>query len=178
MEEIIIRVAVLEDAGGIAWVHGRARQTAYIGLLPEERLKNLDESYDQRIEDWRERLSDPASGLAMFVAEDGGEVVGIAGGNKESSGDWRFDGELQMIYILEEYQQQGIGRWLVREVALALMERAMRSMIVWVFKDSPYRTFYEALGGVYVGEKEHEIWGVKYKLAGYGWENLADLTGE
>ena len=49
-------------------------------------------------------------------------------------------------------------------------------MIVWVLKDSGYRGFYEALGGVYVGEQDHEVWGEKYKVVGYGWEQLADFN--
>jgi GNAT superfamily N-acetyltransferase len=175
MEEVIIREAVREDAEGIAWVRIRTWQTAYTGLLPEEGLKNLDEDYERMVEVWRQRVGEPESSLEMFVAVEGDEVVGIAGGGRERSGEGLFAGELYLIYILESYQKQGIGRRLMSAVAMALLKRGIRSMVVWVFQDSPYRAFYEALGGVYVGEQDREIWGEFYKLAGYGWENLEAL---
>jgi GNAT superfamily N-acetyltransferase len=147
-------------------------------LLPEEKLNKLDEDFERMTEVWRQRISDPESNLEMYVALQGDEVVGIAGGGRESSGEAQFTGELYLIYILENFQKRGIGRRLVSAVAKALQQRGIRSMIVWVFKASPYRMFYEALGGLYVGEKDREIWGEVYKLAGYGWEDLEALVLE
>jgi GNAT superfamily N-acetyltransferase len=175
MTKVVIREAVLEDAEGIAWVHGRARQTAYIGLLPEEGLKKLDESYEQRVEDWRENIREHGEALSLFVAEADGEVVGFACGEKARAVNLPYEGFLSKIYILEAHHKKGIGRRLVSAVAQALLARGMNSMMVRVFKANPNRAFYEALGGVYLGEIDHEVWGEVYQLAGYGWENLEEL---
>ena len=139
-------------------------------------MKKLDENFKLRVESWRKRIADPERTLALYVAEEAGEVVGFAGGDRESSGEWPYDGELNMVYVLEAHQKRGIGRRLVRAVAQALLARGMDSMVVWVLEVSPYRAFYEALGGVYVGEKYNEVWGEKYKVAEYGWEQLEVLA--
>lgn len=178
MVEIVIREAVPEDAAGIAWVNIRTWQTAYAGLFPEDQLKKLDGNFERMAENWGRRIADQETPLALYVAEDDGEVIGFAGGEAERSGDWSFEGELSVIYILDRYQKQGIGRKLVKAVSQTLLDQGMHSMIVWVLKDSPYRGFYEALGGVYVGEQDHEVWGEKYQVLGYGWEQLEDLSGK
>jgi GNAT superfamily N-acetyltransferase len=173
--EVIIREAVEEDAEGVARVNVRTWQTAYAGIFPAEGLEKLGENFERRVEFWRKQISDPELALRMFAAEADGEVVGFAGGEPERSGEWPYQGELTVIYILEEHQKQGIGRRLVKAVAQALLDQGLHSMIVWVLADSPYRAFYEALGGEYVGEQDHEVWGEKYKVAGYGWKRIEDL---
>lgn len=176
MEEVIIREAVLEDAEGIARVHVRSRQTAYAGLLPDEGLKKLDKNFDQRVKDWCKDISDPKKNMAVFVAVMRGKVVGFASGEKERTGKMPYDGFLSKLHVLKLHQKQGIGRRLVSAVAQALLARGMRSMMVRVFKENPNRAFYEALGGVYLGEVDNEIWGEVYQLSGYGWDNLEDLV--
>lgn len=175
---VVIREAVPEDAGAIARVHGRARQTAYAGLLPAEGLKRLDENYPLRVEQWRADLCDPERFLARFVAVAGDVVVGFACGEKARPSNLPYEGFLSKVYILDAYQQKGIGRRLVCAVAQALLARGIDSMMVRVFKDNANRLFYEALGGMYLGEIDHEVEGKVYKLAGYGWENLGGLILE
>lgn len=165
-----------EDAEGISRVHVRARQEAYVDLLPSEGLMQLDENFEARVESWRKEIHDSEKNLALFVAVVGGEVVGFASGEKERTGQQTYEGFLSRLYVLEAYQRQGIGRRLVSAVAQALLARGINSMMVRVFKDNPNRAFYEALGGVYLGEIDHEVWGKVYKLAGYGWDNLEELV--
>jgi GNAT superfamily N-acetyltransferase len=177
MAEIMIREAVPADAEGIARVHGRTWQTAYAGLFPAEGLKKLDENFDRRVDFWQKNIEEAENSGYLFVAEEGGQVIGFAVGGKERTAEWPFEGELFAIYILEAHQQKGIGRRLVRAVAQALVGRGSNSMLVWVLRDSPFRAFYEALGGEKVGEQDHEVWGKQYKVVGYGWERLEELIG-
>jgi GNAT superfamily N-acetyltransferase len=176
--EVVIRSAVEEDVEDIARVHIRTWQTAYAGQFPAERLDTLDETFERRREMWHKYITAPENGQVLFVAAVEGEVVGFAGGEKERTGEWPFEGELTVIYILEEHQKKGIGRRLMEVVAQALVDGGMGSLVVWVLGTSPYRAFYEAMGGVFVGEQEYEIWDEKYKVAGYGWERLEELAGE
>jgi GNAT superfamily N-acetyltransferase len=141
-------------------------------------LDKLDETIERRREFWLKYITAPENCQVLFVAEVGGEVVGFAGGEKERTGEWPFEGELTVIYILEQYQKKGIGRRLMKAVAQALVEGGMGSLVVWVLGTSLYRSFYEAMGGVLVGEQEYEIWDKRYKVVGYGWEWLENLAGE
>jgi GNAT superfamily N-acetyltransferase len=175
IDEVVIRKAGEEDAEAITRVQIRTWQTAYTGLFPADKLETLDENFGKRSEFWREQISGSEAPLITYVAEAAGELVGFAGGSAERSGEWPYDGELNVIYVLDEYQKRGIGRRLVGAVAQALLDQDLHSMIVWVLADSPYRVFYEALGGEYVGEQGHEVWGKTYQVAGYGWARIEDL---
>lgn len=173
-----IREAVSEDAEGIARVHVHARQQAYAGLLPEEGLKKLDEDFGQRVADWQKDLRASEKFLAVYVAVVQGEIVGFACGERARPGNEPYEGFLSKIYILAKHHKQGFGRRLVSAVAQALLSRGIKSMMVRVFKDNPNRAFYDALGGVYLGEIDHEVWGEVYRLSGYGWENIEALILE
>lgn len=52
----------------------------------------------------------------------------------------------------------------------------MRSLIVWVLKENPYRKFYEGLGGVLAEEKEIEIGGVMLPEVAYRWGDVRMLA--
>jgi GNAT superfamily N-acetyltransferase len=175
---VVIRKAAVGDAEGIARVHIRTWQTTYAGHFPAEGLSKLDETFDRRREFWHKHILTPENNQVLFVAEVDGAMVGFAGGEKERTGEWPYEGELTVIYILEEHQKKGIGRRLMKAVAEALVQGGISSMVVWVLATSPYRKFYEAMGGVYVGEQVYEIWGMEYKVAGYGWERLEELGRE
>ena len=84
-----------------------------------------------------------------------------------------FQGELFAIYILEEYQHQGIGRQLVSAVVAQLAEINLNSLLVWVLADNRACKFYEALGGKKVDEQQTSKAGVLLKEIAYGWTDIA-----
>ena len=72
---MIIRDAELRDARGIAEVHVRSWQAAYVGIVPDEDLARL--SVDQREQFWTQILSKDER--ATFVLVNGDLVVGWSG---------------------------------------------------------------------------------------------------
>ena len=186
------------DGAGIARVQVATWQTTYRGLVPEAYLDAMAEEPRARM--WEEVIArdrgdgasafvmvavaagpeqdvDPAPGLPGSTGEERGRtVVGFAAAGPERSGDPEFQGELGAIYVLREFQGQGVGRRLVAAVVDGLRARGHRSMLVWVLAGNPYRRFYESLGGVHVRTRTIEIGGVKLPEFGYGWRDLAELA--
>jgi hypothetical protein len=72
---MIIRDAELRDARGIAEVHVRSWQAAYVGIVPDEDLARL--SVDQREQFWTQILSKDER--ATFVLVNGDLVVRWSG---------------------------------------------------------------------------------------------------
>lgn len=60
------------------------------------------------------------------------QIIGFASGGKSRSPEYPYDGELYAIYLLKEYQQQGIGRKLIQSIVNELQSGGYQSMIVWV----------------------------------------------
>jgi len=173
--EVTIRAAGPADARGIAEVHVAAWRATYGEIVPSGYLDRL--SVDERERRWVTQL-DPTAPAFAFVAVDGaGRIVGFASGGLRRDGDPAYAGELYAIYLLAERQGGGIGRRLVAAVARELAARGMPSMLLWVFAANPARRFYEALGGVYLGEQQFEIDGATLTEVAYGWRDTTPLRG-
>ena len=169
---VSIRRARLDDAREIARVQVDTWRTTYPGIVTQAYLDGL--SYPEREGRWQQILATATE--FIFVAEScEGQVVGFASGGPKR-GETVYTGELNAIYLLERYQRQGIGHRLVAAAARELLQRGMRSMIVYVFAANPAREFYEALGGRKVFEGKFLLDGAPIADIAYGWENIEPLA--
>ncbi|WP_028548450.1 GNAT family N-acetyltransferase [Paenibacillus sp. UNC451MF] len=166
-----IRKAVLSDVPGIAKVHVDSWRTTYTNIIPDDYIQKL--SYEKREQLWNGVI--PKGNV--FVAEnDAGKIVGFSDGGAERSGKYKeFDGELNSIYILQEYQGLGIGTLLVKSVVNELKKLGMKSMIVIVLENNSSRLFYDRLGGKKIDTLEIEFAGKKLKELVYGWKDIHTL---
>ncbi|MCY8816339.1 GNAT family N-acetyltransferase [Bacillus atrophaeus] len=166
-----IRKAVLSDAKGIAKVHVDCWKTTYKNIVSDQYLNNL--TYESREQLWKNNI--PNGGV--YVAENKeGEIVGFSSGGIERSGNYNgFEGELYAIYILKEYQGNGIGKALVKPIIDEIKEIGLNSMLVLVLKDNISRLFYESFGGKKIDTVEVEISGKKLFELVYGWEDIRNI---
>ena len=170
MRGMLIREAVAADAAGIARVHFDTWQTAFRGIVPDGYLQSA--SYEKRKSAWEVALCRQDRTKLVGVAEDEArQIVGFAVAGPERTGAAEYSGELEAIYVLQSHQRQGIGRSLIAWAAERLVQAGMSSMLVWTLADSPYRPFYEVLGGKLVRETERNFGGLMLKVVGYGWSD-------
>lgn len=167
-----IRAAKLSDASGIAKVHVDSWRTTYKNIIPDEFLNKL--SYQRREELWSNNIPEGN----VFVAEnDEGKIVGFSSGCKERSGKYKeYQGELSSIYILKDFQGQGIGMSLAMSVIKELEKLGINTMLVFVLEDNNSRLFYEAMGGKIIDKVEVEIAGKKLIELVYGWDNISIIS--
>lgn len=184
MEKITIRPPVLGDEDALCRVHIRAWQTAYRGILPDDFLDGM--RFEDRIERWRERVANVGEGQFPLVAEaldaqGQPAIVGFVWGGLEREGftgadGVKYDGEVYAIYLLAEQRGQGVGHLLMAAAAQALIDAGCRSIVIWVLKDNANaRHFYEALGGILVGEKPITIGQTDLREVAYGWPDAGRL---
>ncbi|MGE7759946.1 N-acetyltransferase family protein [Peribacillus sp. NPDC097895] len=167
-----IRKATENDVNGIAHVHINSWQTTYTGILPNQYLSSLN--IEARKKNWKRNLKMLHS--ATFVAENAkGEIIGFAAGGPEQTHEPLIQGEVYAIYILKEYQRQGLGRKMIKAVIHELMKMEHKNLIIWALKDNPSCGFYKALGGRVIAEKTVKMAGIKLIEVGYGWEDIQDI---
>ncbi len=171
---ITIREATVDDAAGLARVHVDSWRTTYPGIVPDAHLKSLSHEHSEN--KWREFFATTRPFVYVAVNSER-MIVGFASGGKEREGVPGYDGELYAIYLLKEYQRQGIGRALVLAIAQRLAESNLYSVLVWVLADNPSRKFYEALCVKYVREKEVVIGSANLIDVAYGWRDVRVLLG-
>ena len=166
---MLIRPATIADTEGIAHVQVDSWRTTYAGMLPDAYLAQLD--WRERAAMWRSRLNNETTPTYLYVAETrSGQVVGFAAAGQERSHDPVYTGELYAIYLLQMFQQQGLGRLLLTAVSDRLLQAGHHSMLAWVLKENPNRKFYSAIGGIYLREKQIAIGGQPLLEIAYGWK--------
>jgi L-amino acid N-acyltransferase YncA len=95
---MVIREAAVEDVPGIARVHVDSWRTTYKGIVPQRIINGF--TYEMREELWRRELA-PDNASFVYVAEEGGQIVGFASGGparEEEAPD--HAGQLYAIYLL------------------------------------------------------------------------------
>src|SRR5271157_3943297 len=131
-----IREARPQDAPAIAKVHVDSWRTTYGRIVASEFLASL--SYEESERMWRNELSSSTNPVSLFVAETpDGAVVGFAAAGPEREGDTAYQGEIYALYLLQNYQRQGIGRELFNSCARELERRGFTSFLLWVLKANP-----------------------------------------
>jgi ribosomal protein S18 acetylase RimI-like enzyme len=180
---IAIRRARPADADAIGEAHVAVWRSTYAGILPEDYLASMSAS--RQAAQWRRLLAFPAAGHAVFVAVATGpdspdldsgapRVVGFASGGRARSGV-REAGEIETLYLLEDWRERGVGRRLMRALAAHLNAIGCRSVMLWVLKDNPSRWFYQHLGGRPVAEQIIRFAGEPVMQLGLLWEPITVL---
>lgn len=172
---LLIRRADPDDSAAINRVKVETWRSAYRGLLPDALLDGLDPEDGAAFR--RRGLETLAPERVAFVADRAGSVVGFVTGGRERSGQHpAYRGEIYAIYVEVPLQRQGVGRALIRAAVGELVQRGLDTILIWTLYDNPRsRAWYEAQGGVVVGEKHGRFEGYELHEVGYGWTDPAPL---
>ncbi|SDW89925.1 L-amino acid N-acyltransferase YncA [Marininema mesophilum] len=158
---MIIRKATIDDTSNIAKVQVESWRSTYSGFIPADYLDSLSLSEKEAL--WHKVIS--ANKSSTYVVEiPSHQVIGFVNGGPEQTGAFPYSHELYAIYILKEYQQQGLGIRLFQELA----KDGIHSFVVWVLAQNPSREFYKYLGGRKIATEMVTIGGVNLEEVAYG----------
>jgi ribosomal protein S18 acetylase RimI-like enzyme len=175
---ISIRRARPADAPAIGAVHVAAWRSAYPGILPDEYLARLSVTrhaaqYDAAIR----------AGAGVFVAAASGIDVPTGSGQRivgfTTVGPARAkgigEGEIETLYVLDDWRERGLGRRLIRAGAGHLAAAGCRSAFLWVLTENPSRWFYQRLGGKPAATSNTMVAGVTIPQTAYVWDPIERL---
>ena len=178
---ISVRRARAADAVAIGAVHVAAWRNAYPGILPDKFLARLSvprqaAHYDGAIRAGGAVYVATASGLDV-PTNSSPRVVGFAtGGRARSEVAQRLgEGEIETLYVLDDWRERGLGRRLLRVTAGHLRASGCRSVFLWVLRDNPSRWFYARLGGKPVAEQTISVGGEKVVQTAFLWDPIEKL---
>jgi GNAT superfamily N-acetyltransferase len=169
---IDIRRARLGDAAAIGAVHVTAWRSAYPSILPDDYLAGLSVprmavTYDRMIR----------RGAGVFVATADTAIIGFAAA-APSSRRGLGEGEISLLYVLDDWREQGAGRRLMQASARHMADAGCRSAYLWVLRDNPSRWFYQRLGGRPVAEDITRFAGRKLMQTAFLWDPIDKLLTE
>ena len=162
-EEYIIRYNRLEDQAQMARIKIDGWRDTYDSIIASTYLKGLD--YEEQTQRFYRSFDEYKN--RVLVAVRGSEVLGYACFDpKERS--FKYDSELESLYIKVSEQHKGIGTYLFKETAKQLISEGKRNMIVWCLKGNDNAIkFYEKLGGIRSETKMAKIGNETYEEYGY-----------
>jgi len=168
---MIIRLADVKDAKGIARVQVESWHTTYPGIVPKSYLDSRDVKKREKI--WKQA----AQNQPLYVAELEGDIVGFAigGENRDKDTYPEYDGELYAIYSLKRVHKRGIGRELFEQTARNLSARGFKKMVVSVLSENPAVDFYKHMGGHFLGEETITIDGKAIAESFYGYDDISKI---
>lgn len=175
---VTIRRARPGDADAMARVHLAAWRSTYAGILPEGYLTSL--SAERESLDYERGILQRRGGHAGFVAiADGQEVAGggvvgfITGGMSRRPGI--AEGEVETLYLLDDFRDRGVGRRLMRAMASHLASLGAESAFAWVLEENPSRWFYARLGARLVAREAFSFAGQRTTQLAYAWDPIHTL---
>lgn len=174
---IRVRRALKADAPAIGRVHVETWQSAYAGLLPDAMLAGMSDVRQSAM--WSRALADPDEARGVFVAEDHEMgVVGFGSCGRVRDTPEGLDGselrigEVYLLYVEPDFQNQGLGRRLLDAMFRQLKADRFDMAVLWMLAENPTRFFYEGLGGLVVGERTDKFAGTDVDEVAYGWGDL------
>jgi hypothetical protein len=85
------------------------------------------------------------------------------------------EGEVETLYVLDDWRECGIGRRLMGAAAAHLAEIGCRSVFLWVLRDNPSRWFYQRLGGKPAAEAAIQFAGRQVVQTAFVWDPIERL---
>jgi len=163
IDSFVIREAVTKDVPSLAALHVKTWNETYGSRGPGQQIREYQ---------WNELFTyTDRNWFVLIIENKDGELIGFAKGQPYNHTDLpEFNGELNKIYLLRDYQRVGLGRKLVGHVARRLLDNGVTNMVVFGVPQNPSCLFYEALGGERLHKRGEVFQG------GYCWRDLRKLV--
>jgi 3-deoxy-manno-octulosonate cytidylyltransferase (CMP-KDO synthetase) len=155
----------------VARVHVASWQGSFASVVPQEFLDSM--SIEQRRKAFAERPD--RTGYSMFVADrpNTGIVGFIDFGVPQSIPT--AHAEIYSFYLHPDYQRRGIGERLFRMSLARMNANGVRSLCLEALERSPYRSFYDKMGGKVLGHSSHDVGEQKVPTVIYSWDEITTI---
>ena len=159
---IIYRKATEADCYDIAKLKGRVWDTTYQGIYSDEALKGYDVEKNEKI--IFQIVNNPE--IDLYVATDNDVIVGFMTCGKPYKPFRHYEQEVGLLYILKEYQRQGIGAAFLNIARKQVKDAGYEEFMLAVnSKNTNAINFYLAMGGEIIESDERQI-RIVYTLLG------------
>jgi GNAT superfamily N-acetyltransferase len=166
---MIVRRAVTADAPGIGAVHVSSWRSTYPGVLPDGYLAKLSVARQAHFYDRSIRM-----GAAVHVAVAGTRIVGFTTARLTRPNELG-DGEIETLYVLDDFKDLGVGRALLQHTAGYLAGLGCTAVYAWVLQANPATFFYERMGGKRASTGTTSVGGTAIPQTAFTWNPIAKL---
>lgn len=169
IQNIIFREAAIFDVPAIVKVHIESWQKSFAGIAPQKFLDSM--SPTKREKEFKHQVGEGFYKIMVAESPTDG-IIGFADFGEARDIKLNFEAELYAIYFLPDFQRKGVGGKLFKNCRQKIIEAGFDSMYLEALEISPYKGFYEKMGGEIVGKSVHRLGDEDFETVFYGWKNL------
>ena len=146
-----IRKATVEDSKELAIVKRKAWESTYRGIYPDEKLDNYN--FEEQGSKFNNLISN--ENITFYVVEFENKIIGYMSCGQPMRAFKHYEQEIGLLYILKEYQGQGIGRRLFSIAYDNIKNNGYKEFFISCNKyNLNAQKYYEAMGGKIVWTDE------------------------
>ncbi len=158
--DIVFREAVRTDCYDLAVLKGKVWNTTYQGIYSQEKLTGYDVEKNKRI--FESFIENPE--ISLYVAIDGDKIVGFMTCGKPYRPFREYGQEIGLLYILKEYQRQGLGSAFFDIARRQVAKNGYNEFFLSVNqKNYDAQKFYLAMGGTVLCAEGEQV-RIGYKI--------------
>jgi len=176
LPDLLIRPGTPSDSAAIGRILADGWRQAYSGFMPKTELgpRTNPDHRAREVGAWLSTEFDPNAEL-LLVAEQAGDVTGFLAARLGDRNDVGSVAQVTLLYVSPEHQGRGTGRQLLLEAAGWLMIHAPGPISIGAFEQNPFRSFYEAIGGVVVKTVMVRVEAQEWPVVVYLWPSPGAL---
>ena len=153
MKEWNINRSTVNDCKGIAEFITIVWNETYKGIINDKFLVGLKESENQRYLN-AEKNFDENNNMQYIIKNDEEKIIGFL---KLAKTDNHEIIEMQSLYLLKDYQKQGIGKKLFEKALEEARKMGYKKMKVGCLEKNPSNEFYLKMGGKFIAKRKFEL---------------------
>ena len=140
----IIRLASEKDCNELSKVKHNVWETTYRGIYPDDKIDNFD--YERHATSFKKIVNNPQ--IELYVVEYENEIIGYMDFGVPFRPFEDYKQELGLLYVLKEYQGNGIGKRLFDLAYTNMKKNGFNEFFISCNKyNLSAQRFYEKMGG-------------------------------
>ena len=150
-----IRLATMADCKELSKLKLEVWNTTYRGIYPEDKFTNYN--FEMNEGKFKNLVEHPS--IDLYVVEEGNRLIGYMDYGTPIRPFENYEQEIGLMYVLKDYQRQGIGKELFQLAAENMKQNGYHEFFVSCNKyNTPANCFYEAMGGkvIHIDEDEDD----------------------
>lgn len=167
-----VRQATIRDKEAIARLHCDSWRVAFTQFAPDL-VEQRGDQHPKRLAQWETLLQDRTL-YTLVALNDANHIIGfVQGGDARQDLGIPYDGELLRLYVAPDAIGQGIGRYLINQIAHYLHAQGKQAMVIVAWSiNQPARAVYEHLGARFIKEIQQAENGFNTSQAVYVWDDI------
>ena len=144
-----------EDCKAIIEFITKTWNETYKGIVNEEFLDNLSKTEEKRYTNAINNFDEEKN--IQYIIKKDNKIIGFLKLSKINDDKNKEVIELQALYVLKEYQNNGIGKYLIQTALDEAKKLGYKKMIIGCLEKNKSNEFYKKMGGVFIKKREFKL---------------------